>query len=954
MKSLQKIIEKLYSTHIDAYRAIPFWSWNDKLEIEELLWQIKWMKKQGFGGYFMHARGGLITDYLGEEWFKCIEKCVELGDELGMESWAYDENGWPSGFVGGKLTESSENCDKYLTYNLGKYDEDALVSYEITDSEIVRVKNGGTGEFLNVYEHTSISTADILNPDVVDKFIDETHEKYKGKLGEKFGNSLKGFFTDEPQYHRAHQPYTIMIEKYFKEKYDEDILDKVGLLFVEKKGYKEFRYRFWKGMQELMLKNFAEKIYDWCNENGCSITGHYIEESSLNYQMMCCAGIMPYYEYMTIPGIDTLGSDIVPALESRQVVSVAQQLGKKRVLIETYAGAGWGITPRELKVSAESAYVNGVNLLCQHLLPYSIHGQRKMDFPAHYSWANPWCRKSYREFNDYFAKLGYILGESEENVNVGVFCPIRSSYFEYKRENLYFSDELSSSYKTLTEKLASMNVPYHIIDETILGKYGKVCGNELCVGKCKYKYIIFPKTVTMDKTTKEYLEEYYNNGGKIIFEEEKPSYMEGERCEYSFDTNSSYEEIISSQLYRISDCSTGIRSTLREIDGKKFIFAVNTIDEPVKISFLGNFNSFVYLDLENGKTQKVSTELEFDGYQSRILFLSNDEVDNLRENKDEIILDGEFFVAQCSDNYLVIDNVSYSFDGINYSKVLNCMGVFDQLLAMKKASEVYLKYTFNIDAIPEKIFFLAEKMNSFWCEINGKRVSSCGQSDFEKKVYKYDISKDVILGENNFIIKINFFQKEDVYKVLYGENVTEGLKNKLTYDTTIEPCFVAGDFGVYSRSGIKQDGNQANYVRGKDFYIGKKKHIISNLITDGYPFFSGDIILEKSFTSNTNKAILKLEGNYCLSEITLNDKKIQKSYFAKVIDISDALVVGENRIQIHLWSGNRNLFGPFHFHIEPPGIGPNHYEFRGQWVDGVNSDLNEDYSLRKFGIFNER
>ena len=953
MKSLQQIIANLNSSQIDAYRAIPFWSWNDKLEIEELLWQIKWMKEQGFGGYFMHARGGLITEYLGEEWFECIEKCVDFGDKLNMESWAYDENGWPSGFAGGKLTENPENCDKYLTYNIGEYDKDALVSYKIKNNEIERVTKGGTGEFLNVYEHTSISTADILNPDVVDKFINETHEKYKGKLGEKFGNSLKGFFTDEPQYHRAHQPYTIMIEKYFREKYNEDILDKVGLLFVEKKGYREFRYRFWKGMQELMLKNFSEKIYNWCNENGCSITGHYIEECSLNYQMMCCAGIMPYYEYMTIPGIDTLGSDLVPALESKQVVSVAQQLGKKRVLIETYAGAGWGITPRELKVSAESAYVNGINLLCQHLLPYSIHGQRKIDFPAHFSWVNPWCRKSYREFNDYFAKLGYLIGESEEVVNVGVFCPIRSSYFEYKRENLYSRDELSCSYKMLTEKLASMNVAYHIIDETMLAKYGKVSGDELCVGKCKYKYIIFPKIITMDKTTKEYLEEYYNNGGRIIFEEETPAFLEGKRYDYTFSTNTSYEEIVSSQLYRVNDYFTGIRSTLREINGKKFIFAVNTLDEPVKINFSGNFNSFVCLDLENGSSQNVSTELEFGGYQSRMLFLSDDEVDKREEKVSEIVLDGEFLVTESSDNYLVIDKVSYSFDGINYSKELNCMGVFDQLLAMKKASEVYLKYTFNLNSIPEKIFFLAEKMNSFWCEINGHRVVSCGQSDFEKKVYKYDISKDVILGENSFIIKINFFQKDDVYTVLFGENVTEGLKNKLTYDTTIESCFVAGDFGVYSKSGIKQDEQQSNYMRGKDFYIDKKKNEITNLLTDGYPFFSGDITLEKRFISNTDKGLLRLEGNYCLSEITLNGKKIEKSYFAKLVDVSDALVVGENRIQIHLWSGNRNLLGPFHFHIEPPGIGPNHYEFRGSWVNGENEELSEDYSLRKFGVFKE-
>ena len=99
---------------VDSYRSIPFWSWNDKLEKEELIRQIRWMKEQGFGGYFMHARSGLITEYLSDEWFELVNACIDEGDALGMQSWAYDENGWPSGFVGGKLLEEKENAEMIL------------------------------------------------------------------------------------------------------------------------------------------------------------------------------------------------------------------------------------------------------------------------------------------------------------------------------------------------------------------------------------------------------------------------------------------------------------------------------------------------------------------------------------------------------------------------------------------------------------------------------------------------------------------------------------------------------------------------------------------------------------------------------------------------------------------------------------------------------------------------
>ena len=92
-----------------GYGSIPFWSWNDRLEESELRAQIRRMKELGMGGFFMHARGGLETEYLSEEWFSCVRACIDEAKKLGMEAWAYDENGWPSGFAGGKLL----SCDQH-------------------------------------------------------------------------------------------------------------------------------------------------------------------------------------------------------------------------------------------------------------------------------------------------------------------------------------------------------------------------------------------------------------------------------------------------------------------------------------------------------------------------------------------------------------------------------------------------------------------------------------------------------------------------------------------------------------------------------------------------------------------------------------------------------------------------------------------------------------------------
>ena len=950
--TVDKIKSDLSGDKIAPYRAIPFWSWNDELEIPKLIEQIKWMKENGFSGYFMHARGGLTTEYLGEKWFDCIKACLDEGEKEGLDSWAYDENGWPSGFAGGKLLADPENCDRFLTYTKGEFDGKAMVSYRIDGDKFIRVNEGGEGEYLNLYEHISNSTADILNGEVMDKFISLTHDEYRKRFGKDFGTKLKGFFTDEPQYYRWGHPYTKVLPGYFQKEYGMDIKDGLGLMFVEREGYRSFRYKYWKAMQSLMLKNFAKKIYDWCDKNGCELTGHYVEETSLEFQDMCCGGVMPFYEYEHIPGMDHLGSCVSEAIAPKQVASAAAQLGKKRVLTETYGCCGWGVAPLTLKRIAESQFVHGVNLMCQHLLPYSERGQRKRDYPAHYSGANPWVKRDFRSFNDYFARLGYLLGESKELVNVAVFCPVTSTYFDYKRENIYNGRlAIDVSFETLTKKLSAMNVPYHLADETIMVKHGRVENGKLVIGKCSYDYIVFPLVYTMDKSTKTLLDEFYKQGGKVLFTENIPGYLEGDKYSYDYKNNVTLEEIVSAQPYRISDVNTDILSTIREIDGKRFIFATNVSGEKTyNVTFSGDFNGFESLDLETLSTKPQNTEITFNPGDSHVLFMSDITVPESPELQ-EITLSAPFSVKRDSGNYLLLDKVCYSIDGKTYSDKLRYMGVFNELLKKHHNGDVYLKYEFEVRDVPKELYFLAEDMHNIRCEANGNEVVFSGESDPDKQLYKADITKYVKNGKNTVILKINFLEAENVYYVLFG-NVNESLKNCLSYDTSIEPCYLFGDFGVYSDKDFVKGKNDKILI-GDDFYLGKKKDVVTDLVKEGYPFFAGDITLEKDFECSGEPVILKLSGEYCLAEVKINGKSVKKSYFYNRIDISDYVVKGKNHAEITLYTGNRNLLGPHHLKDDedPACVGPFTWELVGSWNNGVSSMERPEYSFVRFGLF---
>lgn len=925
------------------YQCIPFWSWNDELDEEGLVKQIEWMNENGVGGFFMHARGGLKTEYLGEKWFNCIKACSEKAQELGMEAYAYDENGWPSGFVGGKLLEDIENHDKYLTFNIGEYDENATVSYDLAGDVLKRTKTP-CENCLNVYEHYSASTADILNGEVVDKFIAATHEEYK----KRDTYSLKGFFTDEPQHYRWATPFTRVMPKYFADTYGEDIYNGLGLLFVDKEGYREFRYKFWKGMQELMLKNFAEKVYTWCDNNGYKLTGHYVEEQVMHLQMESCGGVMPFYEFEHIPGMDWLGKWTGGALAPKQVSSVAAQLGKKQTLTETFACCGWDVSPQELKEIAEFQYVGGINLMCQHLLPYTEHGQRKRDYPSHFSAVNPWVKKNFKEFNDYFSYLGKTLAESEEIVNVAMFHPIRSTYFVFKRfcEPLYKTvDDLDVKLLDAVDTLTQKQIPFHLLDETLLAKYGRVEGNKLILGNCSYDFIVFPKLYTMDKTSEVLLRKFVENGGKVLLLDEKPTYLEWNEYSYDYlETNTDWEEIISAQLYTGTQNPT-VRTTLRkDEEGRYFLYAVNVGDETEIEFFLKDASSFLSYDILRDEYKVVSTKLHFDKGQSYLLYFSNETPVKEMPRK-PLRLGKQFKVVGKVDNFFTIDYIRYSTDGVTYSEPTHHMGVFNEMLQRRYKGKLYLKYEFNATTPPAKCALLAEDTNTLGVSVNGVTVEKIGSTELEKALLEYDIAHLVKVGKNEVVIEIDFYQSEQVYYALFGENVTESLKNCLAYDTDIEAIFLRGDFGVYGD--FKKGKENAIYI-GDNFRLGEQKQEIVDLLEDGYPFFAGDITLKQTVCVEDTNCDLVIDWNYHLIDVKINGAYVGRMMFGKKLDVSKYLKKGENEIELVITIGNRNLMGPFHaLEEEPLYVGPHTWERMGSWKDGKSDKVADGYALVK-------
>ena len=122
-KNEKSLTKELFKNPTSEYRGAPFWAWNCKLEKDELLRQIEVFKEMGLGGYHMHVRTGMATEYLSDEFLALIKACVEKGKEEGMYSYLYDEDRWPSGSAGGLITKNKENRQKFILFTPVSYEE---------------------------------------------------------------------------------------------------------------------------------------------------------------------------------------------------------------------------------------------------------------------------------------------------------------------------------------------------------------------------------------------------------------------------------------------------------------------------------------------------------------------------------------------------------------------------------------------------------------------------------------------------------------------------------------------------------------------------------------------------------------------------------------------------------------------------------------------------------------
>ncbi len=559
-----------------AFRGKPFWSWNGELRQDELIRQIHVLKEMGMGGYFMHSRTGLATEYLGKEWFDLINACADEGARLGMESWLYDEDRWPSGTVGGLVTVDRKFRQKYLSMETVKaadfrwregifaafvckldgtsYTECQRISRETPAAELA----GKTVLAFTIEEPVPSSffngntDVDRLNREATDLFIKLTHEKYREQCGPRLGKSIPGVFTDEP--HRgaaftgfgvdnknSHQmtPWTDRLPEEFQKRFGYDLVERLPELFLKKDGQAvaPVKWQYMELLQTLFIENWCKPVREWCDRNQMIFTGHFLHEDSLTCQVAVHGSLMRAYETMHYPGVDVLSEGNRNYWIVKQLASVARQLGQKWLLSELYGCTGWQFNFQSHKAVGDWQALFGINLRCHHLSWYTMGGEAKRDYPASIFFQSGWWR-DYHFVEDYYARLNLLLAQGRPACDVLVLNPIESVWCQV---GVGWAEDLSAkakeiqalekAYSELFFWLIGSHIDFDYGDEEMMGRLCQVAQDTegkpvLRFGKADYRVAVVPKMTTIRSSSLKVLDDFRKAGGKVIFVGDPPAYVD--------------------------------------------------------------------------------------------------------------------------------------------------------------------------------------------------------------------------------------------------------------------------------------------------------------------------------------------------------------------------------------------------------------------------------------------
>jgi hypothetical protein len=425
------------------FSLCPFWFWNDELDEKEIARQMDDFQAHGVRAFVIHPRVGLPREigWMSDTMGHFVRFAVEEAARREMWVVLYDEGMYPSGSSSGQVV--GENPE-FRCRGLEKRG-DEVVERPI-DSVIRGLHYVGDGP-----EEDEPPAADLLNPEAVRCFIRLVYDRYREWVGDHFGTTVKGIFTDEPSLlgrprEKDLLPATRDILDHVERLTGHDLRLRLAELWKEGS---EARKVYDRALRLRLEETYYAPLTDWCRSNGLWLMGH--PEAPDDPSPL---------RFFDVPGQDLVWRWVLPgptaiegpqSVQAKAAASAAKHAGKRRNSNELAGAYGHELTFEELKWLVDWCAVRGCNLFIPHAFYYSIRGPRWDERPPDVGPNSPWW-DGFEPFARYCARLAWLNTDSENVCEVAILE--RDGRFPWQPAKILFQRQVDFDYLSFRDREA--------------------------------------------------------------------------------------------------------------------------------------------------------------------------------------------------------------------------------------------------------------------------------------------------------------------------------------------------------------------------------------------------------------------------------------------------------------------------------------------------------------------
>ncbi|MBQ8893908.1 MAG: hypothetical protein IJ043_05805 [Clostridia bacterium] len=664
---------------------------------EELREEILAIKQSGCLSFCAESRP--YPDFCRAQWWEDFGFILKTAKELDMNVWLLDDKKFPTGFANGgtlkhpELRKKTILCEKVdvqgpqqdvaLIYDyycrhgekllaavaykrtgkgvdcagepidLTPTAEDGLVRFDIPD--------GMWRVFFLLESQEPVSGRpdhiDMLNPASTELMISEIYQPQYEHFAEYFGNTFRGFFSDEPGFLNSTGSYygklgrstpypwradlpALMGEKLGKA--EAEVLLLLPALWANVNDVSALRVAYMDTVTALYAQNFTEKLGGWCRAHGVEYIGHTIEDMGSCSRMGHSAGhYFRCLDAQDMAGIDVVLHQIMPGQNEMPhtarifdriadptfFVYALAKLGsshahlnpnmKNRAMCEIFGAYGYAEGLPFMKKLADHMLASGINRYVPHAFSPKYPDP---DCPPHfYSKGNNPQFEGFGELIRYMQRVIHLFEGSIHQAPIALY---------YNAECEWAGDE-TDTYFSVAKVLTQNQLDFDFVSEDYLAA-AEFKDQKLCINQEEYSLLVLPGCRYVTPRMRKFLQKMEAEYVPFYFRGTAPAGFE-----------SHLETVLPCQL-RLTVPSPHLRYYHAARDGKDIYMFKNDGDTPIDtvIELLPEGAVTVYDAWNNRVFRKEDRRLTLDGGES-IIWILGEKTEGLPEYLHPMTLQGQ-------------------------------------------------------------------------------------------------------------------------------------------------------------------------------------------------------------------------------------------------------------------------------------------------------------------------